>query len=248
MSIGIYKITNKLDGKIYIGQSVDLERRINEHKQKRTMTIDEYINVLGVEHFDFEVIETCSIEELDSREQYFISKYNSKEKGYNLTIGGSNSEGENNGRAKMTENDVRIIRQAYADHKKQKDIYSQFQDKITWNQFQAIWQGNSWSHIMPEVFTPENKEWYRRKNSLGENGSSAVFTNAEVLEFRKQYVTKTAKELYDLYNLQSKITYSSFQKILWGESYKIDIPVYKKSKKQWFLNGEPVSTISVSGE
>lgn len=32
MSIGIYKITNKLDGKIYIGQSVDLERRINEHK------------------------------------------------------------------------------------------------------------------------------------------------------------------------------------------------------------------------
>lgn len=54
---------------------------------------------------------------------------------------------------------------------------------------------------MPEVFTPENKEWYRRKNSLGENGSSAVFTNAEVLEFRKQYVTKTAKELYDLYNL-----------------------------------------------
>lgn len=31
--IGIYKITNKNTGQVYIGQSVDIERRIQEHKQ-----------------------------------------------------------------------------------------------------------------------------------------------------------------------------------------------------------------------
>lgn len=62
--IGIYKITNKLDGKIYIGQSNNLERRLSEHKQSRTLTIDDYINVLSVENFDFEIIEQCDINEL----------------------------------------------------------------------------------------------------------------------------------------------------------------------------------------
>nr|DAG20764.1 MAG TPA: hypothetical protein [Caudoviricetes sp.] len=50
---------------------------------------------------------------------------------------------------------------------------------------------------MPEVYTEENKAWYKTQNSLGENGSSAVFTNDEVLSFRKKYVSMTAKDLYE---------------------------------------------------
>ena len=34
MMVGIYKITNKLNGKVYIGQSNDIERRWAEHKRK----------------------------------------------------------------------------------------------------------------------------------------------------------------------------------------------------------------------
>ena len=247
--IGIYKITNKLNGKVYIGQATNLERRLSEHKQKRTLTIDDYINVLGSENFDFSIIEECKKEELDEKEQLYINQYDSQKNGYNIQKGGfNNSCGEGNGRARLTEKDVIIIRQAYNDHKKQKEIYEQLKEKTTWSNFQNVWQGRNWTHIMPEVYTEENKNWYKTQNSVGENGSSAVFTNDQVLQYRKKYVNMTAKEIYEREKLQEKITFTSFQKILWGESYKKDIPVYKKSKKQWYLNEEPVSTISESGE
>ena len=76
--VGIYKITNKQNGMCYIGQTDDLERRISEHKQKRIVTIDDYINVLGVENFDFEILEECSSDELDEKEKFYIKKFNQK--------------------------------------------------------------------------------------------------------------------------------------------------------------------------
>ena len=87
--IGIYKIANKVDNKVYIGQASNLEKRLSEHKQVRRQTIDNYINVLGVENFTFEILEQCSLEELDSKEQYYVDKYNAKDKdkGYNWQDG-----------------------------------------------------------------------------------------------------------------------------------------------------------------
>ena len=41
--IGIYKITKKIDGKSYIGQSNDIQRRFNEHKTKKDLIIDQAI-------------------------------------------------------------------------------------------------------------------------------------------------------------------------------------------------------------
>lgn len=246
---GIYKITNKNNGMVYIGQATDLERRISEHKQKRTPTIDDYINVLGVENFSFETIEECELNDLDKKEQYYIDFYDSKNKGYNIQHGGANnSKGEGNGRAKLSEQDVIEIRIAYNNHEKQKDVFEKYQEKVSWSNFQSVWQGRTWVHVMPEVYTEENKDWYKKQSCQGEKSSSATLSNQEVIQFRKEYVSKTAKEIYDLYQLSNRLKYSSFQKILWGESYTNNIPVYKKSKKQWYLNGEPVSTISESGE
>ena len=86
--IGIYKITNKLNGKTYIGQSTNIERRLNEHKRKRFVTIDDYINVLGADNFEFETIEECPLEDLDKKEQEYIKKYNSIKEGYNHQTSG----------------------------------------------------------------------------------------------------------------------------------------------------------------
>lgn len=87
--IGIYKITNEISGKTYIGQSINISRRLNQHKRhigKNPMYED--MEKYGLENFSFEVIEECSIDELDDKEIYWIKQYNSFENGYNMTLGG----------------------------------------------------------------------------------------------------------------------------------------------------------------
>ena len=86
---GIYKVTNKINGKVYIGQSVDIGRRWRQHM---TAEDDFYfhkaIQKYGVENFEWEVIEQCKKKELDEREIYWIEYYDSFNKGYNCTKGG----------------------------------------------------------------------------------------------------------------------------------------------------------------
>ena len=89
--IGIYKITNKINNKIYIGQSIDIERRWWEHKHddNHNSLIHLAIKKYGEKNFTFEIIEECNQNQLDEREQYWIKTYNSFEEGYNLTRGGN---------------------------------------------------------------------------------------------------------------------------------------------------------------
>ena len=81
--IGIYKIENKINGKIYIGQSNNLERRKTEHFNGSTkQEIDRAIVEEGKENFTFTVIEYCKESELDVLEQYWIAYYDSYYNGY----------------------------------------------------------------------------------------------------------------------------------------------------------------------
>lgn len=233
--IGIYKITNKINEKCYIGQSIDCDRRIKEHcspsRYKNGLTIDIAIHKYGVDAFDYQILEECSIDQLNDREQYWIKFFNSNKQGYNLSEGGNQqSIGENNGRSLVTEQDVIYIRQAYSKHKRQKDIYELFKDKITFTNFQSIWQGKTWVHIMPEVYTETNKNYYIYENSQGGHSIKAALTNEEVLAIRKRYVNESAKEIYKDY--QDRVKYQTFQAILWGRSYK-NVPIYKKKEKKW---------------
>lgn len=88
--IGIYKITNTINNKSYIGQSIHIEQRWQEHLYKSSgCSLLKYaLHKYGVENFTFEVIEECSQDNLNKREQYWISFYNTFEEGYNLTRGG----------------------------------------------------------------------------------------------------------------------------------------------------------------
>ena len=232
--IGIYKITKKENGKCYIGQSNNCERRFKEHQTKGASSripVDIAIQKYGKDAFTYEVIEECSIEELNQKEQYWIKYYNSMEDGYNCSEGGAQqSIGVNNGRSKLTEQDVIKIRKAYNNHQKQKDVYEEYKDIISFGYFQNLWQGRSWSHIMPEVFTKENKEYYIYQNSNGGNGASAKFSNEEVIKIRQRYVTESAKQIYKDYS--DRVSYQTFQAMLWGRSYK-NLPIYKKKEKKW---------------
>lgn len=91
----IYKITNKLNGKIYIGKTLStIENRWKEHiktaKEERCENRPLYraMNKYGIENFIIEIIEQCNHEILSDREIYWINYYNSYGNGYNATLGG----------------------------------------------------------------------------------------------------------------------------------------------------------------
>lgn len=86
----IYRITNKVNGMSYIGQTrYTIEFRWKQHQHKKDNTyFHNAIHKYGADNFIVEILEECDIKDLNSREIYYIAKYNTFEKGYNLTIGG----------------------------------------------------------------------------------------------------------------------------------------------------------------
>jgi len=88
----IYKITNKINGKIYIGQSNNCLKRFQQHKNTKyqyTSLISRAIKKYGVENFTFEIIEH-DVTNYNEREMYWIQYFNSlKPNGYNILPGGN---------------------------------------------------------------------------------------------------------------------------------------------------------------
>jgi group I intron endonuclease len=91
----IYKSTNKITGKVYIGQTTkNLEKRIkghvNESKKDKNRPFLSSINKYGVDNFVFEIIDFAdNLNELNDKEIYWINFYNSvSPNGYNVTGGG----------------------------------------------------------------------------------------------------------------------------------------------------------------
>lgn len=92
----IYRITNKINGKPYVGQTRQkLSQRIYGHKSnKGKSAIDAAIAKYGWKNFTVEIIEVCPVESLNEKERYWIAKLNSKApNGYNLTDGGDGCTG-----------------------------------------------------------------------------------------------------------------------------------------------------------
>lgn len=88
----IYKITNNLNGRAYIGQTKGKpENRWKAHcsKSGKPSLIGDVIRKFGKENFTFEVIHTCELkQDLDRMEAYYIQRYKTYQPyGYNLTKG-----------------------------------------------------------------------------------------------------------------------------------------------------------------
>lgn len=144
----IYKIENKINHKIYIGQTNNPERRFEEHcnnKQKYRSLIHDAIIKYGKKNFSFEILEWCN--DYNDKEKYYIQYYRSLvPNGYNICKGGEsppNYSGESNSFAKISNETVLKIKKDL----KNWDIPKKAIQKkynVSFNIIRHINEGSSW--------------------------------------------------------------------------------------------------------
>jgi group I intron endonuclease len=92
-NIGIYKITSP-SNKIYIGQSIDIDKRFKTYLRyscKSQPKLLASLNKYGSENHIYEIIELCNANELSIKEKYYVDLYDSFNNGLNIRDGGGNS-------------------------------------------------------------------------------------------------------------------------------------------------------------
>lgn len=95
---GIYCFRNKINGKCYIGQAINLKNRYNDHMRKyhnhgHCQYLYRAFNKYGIDNFEYFIVERVEFcdnikEVLDDLEKKYIQEYDSYNNGYNLTLGG----------------------------------------------------------------------------------------------------------------------------------------------------------------
>ena len=258
----IYKITNNVNGKIYIGLTTEsLERRWKGHLAHSKFSnkhLYKSMRYYGVDNFSIEKIDsTDDFKKLGELERYYIKLYNSTDPniGYNLTAGGESNQLDGNPRATLSLDEVIQIREIYSMCELRcRDCWELYKTKISFSAFQKIWEGTTWKTILPEVYTKENIEIHKQQTSnYSDKNGNSIYTNEEVLVIRKYYVSHTLRDTFNKFGGKSK-SISGFRNII-DRSYS-NLPIYNKISKTWLLNGieiniddyNPVSTISESGE
>lgn len=243
---GIYLITNNINGKIYIGQSIDIKRRYAQHQ--RSGQPDKYANKnerdsntpihlamqkYGIENFTLSILEQCSKDQLDEKEKYWIKKYNScnKQIGYNISEGGQDkigAKGEFHSQAKLTQKEVDDIKYKLKNTTLSLTEINKEYPQVTKGILSMINQGHIW--------IDENEKYPLRVMNSGSKGSKnprSKISEKIAMEIRIRYSegespTKLAKEYSEKY----PISESGVKAIIYGRSYKF-LPIWNKNQRIW---------------
>jgi len=111
MTIGIYALMWDNPENIYIGQSVDIERRWKRHKDDiknschHSKRLQEFWDINGPPD-NWEILEICKAERLNELEEIYISEFDSFKNGLNGTPGGSNYYGELHPKCKFSNTQI----------------------------------------------------------------------------------------------------------------------------------------------
>ncbi len=243
---GIYKITNKINNKIYIGKAKNITTRWNQHyldsfndNLKDNMVIHKAIRKYGIENFLFEIECLCAPKDLDELEIYYINLYGCQDMdiGYNILPGGAGCahDGEDNGLSKMTQKEVFDIREAYKNMCHKLDVYEKYKDKISLNTFSDIWTGKTWKSIHYDVYTDEIKKKHKVLRKQGSHAS--ILSEEDVLFIRDcRNDGEPRIEIYEKYF--SHINKNTFNDAWTGNTFKYIQSNHPVSKQKRYRSKE----------
>jgi group I intron endonuclease len=230
----IYKVTNLVNGKVYIGQTVrEFEIRKTQHiydtiSNKDNSIFHKALLKYGQDKFQWEIIDNAETEEeLNKKEIYWINFYNSyirakNSNGYNMTIGGEGmsgykhsdeskekiskvKKGSKHHNAKLTEEDVLQIKELIKSGAKPTEISQNF--KVNIATICDIKSGKKWNHIGEDVS-------YIKYSTI----KSSKLSEEDVIEIKlllKQMMT-SQKEIAKMFNVSE----SRINQINLGKAWK----------------------------
>lgn len=192
---GIYKITIN-DFYIYIGQSVDIERRWNDHlyELKHNKHCNKKFQSVFNKHSDnikFEIIEECNVDKLDEREMFYIEQfksYNNKH-GLNMSIGGDCGSRKYKTREEAEAAKKEYFKQYRQDNKEYLEV-----------KFKQYYQDNK------EHLKQYHKQWYQDNKDVIKEKIKVIFKQW-YQDNKKQKGILSKKERFESrYNLSRPLT------------------------------------------
>lgn len=221
----VYKITYP-NNKVYVGCSKDLRRRMWEHNgtKKRTLN-DSAIEEFGkVEEVEILYL-SDDVDELEEVESHWIEKLDATnpDKGYNVLTYGSSAgkKGSSSWRSKLTDGEVFSIRERKSKGERKKDVYADYEDKISFSGFENIWLGTGYSYILPEVnelFCKRTKSEKISDANKGDGNGRAKLTCKDVLKIRALY--DGGMRAFEVGKLYPQVSQSQIRRICKRETWK----------------------------
>lgn len=209
----VYKVTNMINGKLYVGRTKNFKERVHYHQTKYT-TKKEYNKPLykamrkyGIENFRFEIIQSgLTNSESNKLESEMIKELHSLvgENGYNV------SPGDNFYRVRGSDVNTSVINEQEAQDivdrrirgERSRDVYKDYKNKIGFSGFQQIWSGKNWKHL-------------KGQDNLVMIKGNARFSLKEVRDIKTLLKTHSASEVAKIYG----VTYHTIYNIKVGISY-----------------------------
>ena len=218
--IGIYKIENKITNKVYIGKSINIEKRWIQHRchLNNNVHANDYLqkawNKYGENGFNFSVLCECEESILDEKEIYYINLHKATDRsyGYNLREGGDGGSLSQETIEKLrgvgsilSEDDVRHIKMCMyllMDRKEISEINNVSPKVLT-----AISQGKNWGYVLLEL----NDKIHNLKQSLIDERNKMIVNHydnglkiAEIVNLTGLSTSIVEKAVYKYRDIKSK--------------------------------------------
>lgn len=224
--MGIYQIDFP-NGKIYIGLSIDIKRRMWEHNNpKKAKTPCDFAIIKYGRIEKIKILELIDDSDtLEERERYWINLKNSNNRniGYNVTDGGDGTGmiGDKHYKSTMTNEEVIYIRKSKHEGARKIDVYKEFEDRVSFGSFEHVWLGATFQNVGMEYLNniPKlTKEEHSSIANSGENNGMSKIDIDTVLRIRELYDSgMTVKEVKELF---PNLKYGLVRRVCKRETWK----------------------------